>query len=490
MRSVIVLLILTLAFPLAAQQLDAVDRIVRDSIAAWHIPGAAVAVVKDDRLIHLKGYGVRELGGAPVTPDTVFQLASTSKAFASAAMAALVDDKKMKFDDPVRRHVDYFRLGDPCADSMVTMRDIVSHRTGLSRHDEMWDYAPWTREEILHRVGQVALSKPFRSAYQYQNIMFMAATEAVESASGQEFEAFMRARFFEPLGMNNTVISEGAWQHAANRAISYSYNPKTNVYKPANTSPYETLGGAGSIKSSARDMAQWVRFQLNDGTIDGRRLVSESSLRETKTPHTILPFDDSTREDSPETNINTYAMGWRVQDYRGELLVSHGGALNSFRAQVAMLPKQKVGIVVLTNFNQGYGGISIRNEILDLYLTGADRNWNAHYQGVVDRSDARAEKRKLEREAKRHRDTKPSRELAAYAGTYESPAYGPITVAVENDALTMKWYRLTLPMTHYHFDTFHAVNEDEEIDERITFALDDSGEVKSFELFGETFRKK
>ena len=485
-------LLFLLANTAVAQKLDssAIDQVMREMMTIWKIPGASIAVVKDDKVVFLKGYGTRELGGtAQVTPDTLFQIASTSKAFTTTAMAMLVDEKKMKWDDPVRKYIDYFRLADPCADSQVTLRDIVSHRTGLSRHDELWDYTPQTRAEILRSVAFIDLSKPFRSAYQYQNIMFMAAGEAVAAASGMSYEDFVKTRIFDPLGMKNSVIAEADWQ-SSEHALGYRYDPKKDAVLPQPSSSFDSLGGAGLIKSSARDLSQWLRFQLAGGTIDGKKLLSAEVLNETKTPQTLLRQEGMTREENPETIINTYGLGWRVQDYRGEALISHGGALNSYRTQVALLPKQNAGVAIMINVGRGYAAIAARNSLLDLFIGKSSRDWNAYFTEYEAKLRTEGEADRAKREARRHRDTKPSRGLEAYAGTYSSPAYGMATVAVEKGGLVLTWSRLRAPLTHYHFDTFSAVNEEEDLDEEITFSLGSDGDVKKLTIFGEEFQKK
>jgi CubicO group peptidase (beta-lactamase class C family) len=482
--------LLILAFLIAistqAQTIDsaAIDRLARESMAAFQLPGMAVAIVKDDRVVYAKGFGVKEIGGTtPVTADTLFQIASTSKAFTTTAMAMLVDEKKMRWDDRVSQHVDYFRLSDPCADSLVTLRDIVSHRSGVSRHDELWDYTTWPREDIIRRIGSAKLTRPIRAAYQYNNIMFMTAGEAVSAASGMPWETFVKTRLFEPLGMRNTVVSEEDWVRA-DHASSHRYDWDTRTVSVHKTNPYDSLGPAGTIKSSARDLAQWVRFHLADGTIDGKRLVSPEALSETKKPQVVLSTD---RDDYPETNISTYGLGWRVQDYRGELLVWHSGSLNFFRAQVALLPKARAGVVLLTNMNRGYGIIALRNGLLDALIGEGTRDWNAYFLAHEEKLEANAKKSKAEKDAKRVKDTKPSRSLDAYAGTYSGPAYGDGRVDLVDGQLVLTWHRLRLPLTHYHFDTFTATNKVEEIDEQVTFALGADGQVKSLSVFGEEF---
>lgn len=488
----LLLLVFLLSPALFAQSIDsnAVDRLARDTMRRWKIPGIAIAIVDNDRVVYLKGFGVRELGSpAPVTADTLFQIASTSKAFTTTSMAMLVDEKKMNWDDPVHKYLEYFRLSDACADSMVTLRDIVSHRTGLDEHDEKWDYTQMSREEMLRRESAVKLNKPFRTAYQYNNTMFIAAGEAVAAAAKMPWSDFVRTRIFEPLGMRATVISESDWMRAEH-AQGHFYDSTRDVVQPQTMQPYETLGPGGGIKSSARDMAQWVRFQLSDGVVDGKRLVSVEALSETKSPQTIIPLAGGAKERNPESNLYDYGMGWFIQDYRGELLVFHTGSLNGFRTQVDLLPHQKSGFVILSNLGRSNALIALRNSLVDLLLRKpSPRDWNAYYLALDAKSFADEKKKKADAEAKRRRDTHPSRELAAYAGTYESPAYGPLTVAVSGDRLTLTYGRLVLPLTHYHYDTFAAVSDEEEIDERITFSLDADGEVKSLTFFGETYTK-
>src|SRR5438105_6030105 len=197
---------------LAVAQFSDVDKMASDTMRIWQVPGLAVAIVQNDHVVYMKGFGVRELGKPdPVTPDTLFEIASTTKAFTATALAMLVDQKKLDWDDPVRKYVDYFHLADPCADSLVTVRDIVSHRTGLSRHDELWDNSPWTRDEILHRIASIKLTKPIRSAYQYNNIMFMAAGDVVASAARMSWDDFVRTRIFQPLGMTHTRTAFADW---------------------------------------------------------------------------------------------------------------------------------------------------------------------------------------------------------------------------------------------------------------------------------------
>jgi CubicO group peptidase (beta-lactamase class C family) len=486
-RFQIVLSAFLVAASLSAQQ--DFDKLAADAMSAWRFPGMAIAVVQNDRVVYLKGFGAKEIGKTDrVSPDSLFQIGSTSKAFTTTAMAMLVDEKKLDWDDPVRKHLQYFHLADPCADSMVTLRDAVSHRTGLSRHDELWDNSPWSREEVIRRAGEVKLARQIRTTYQYNNIMFIAAGEAVAAAGKTSWDDFVRARIFQPLGMTNTRTLFADWA-PSDHATGHDWSHDQAVIHPA--ADDTNVGPAGSIKSSARDMAQWLRFQLANGVIDGKRLVSEDALNETKTAQMALRVDKASRETNPFIHVQSYAMGWNVQDYRGELLISHGGALNGFRTQVALLPDRNAAVVILVNVGRGFGVIALRNAILDELLHAApSRDWTAAYLAAEKKANDRAEQTKKDREAKRVANTKPSRDLAAYAGIYHDEAYGDAIVALENGALVLRWSRMAIPLSHYNYDTFLAVSEPDDVDETVQFALGPDGEEKTMSVYGEEFVKK
>lgn len=455
----------------------------------WQIPGLAVAVVQNDKVVVAKGYGVKEAGKPErVGPDSLFQIGSTTKAFTTTAMAMLADEKKLDFDDPVRKYLPYFHLDDPCADAQVTLRDIVSHRTGLSRHDELWDNSPWSREEIIRKVADLPLTRPFRGAYQYNNIMFMTAGEVVASAAKTPWDDVVRTRIFEPLGMTHTRTLFADWA-PSDRAQGHRWSH--NAVSLQTALDDTNLAPAGSIKSSARDMAQWLRFQLADGVIDGKRLVSTESLDATKSPLFPLPIDRSVHETNPFTNVQSYAMGWNVQDYRGELMIAHGGALSGFRTAVVLLPYRNTGVVIMANLGRALGVNALRNAIVDDLLQAKPvRDWNAVYLAVEKKAEDRSAVRVAARESKRNAEAKPTHELAAYAGTYHDAAYGDVVVALENGALVVRWSRMSIPLVHYAYDTFTAISDEDDVEEMVQFRLGPDGAIQSLTMFGEEFAKK
>ena len=491
-RALLALLALLLpAWPAAAQtpgappvDAAAVDRLVDETLSRWQLPGLAIAIVDHDRVVYLRGVGVKSEGGRdPVGPDTRFQIGSTTKAFTTTLMALLVDERRLGWDDPVRKHLDYFRLSDACADSLVTLRDLVSHRTGMGEHDELWDDSPWSREEVIRRAGTLPLARPFRSRYGYNNIMLMAAGEAAASAAKTPWETLVRTRLFAPLGMTSTGVTVAEWLAAPDRASGHKRTEDGRIV-PQILVGNEPLGPAGTIQSTARDLSRWLRFQLAGGVYDGRRLVSTEALEETKTPQTVIRLEGSTRAGNPESNLMAYAMAWVVQDYRGELLVSHTGSLNGFRARVDLLPKRSAGFVLLTNVGRAQALLALRNGLVDLMAGGPSRDWNAYYLDLEARARARSEERKREAEARRPLGTRPSHDLAAYAGTYGGPAHGAMTVTLEEGSLVLVWNRMRAPLLHRQYETFSwNVGEPDNLEETVQFTLDAGGRVDAMRIF-------
>lgn len=475
---------------LFGQPVDAsiMDRIVQDALAAWQVPGASVAIIRGDDVVYLKGLGVKDLGTQqPVTPDTIFAIGSTTKAFVTTAMAMLIDEGKMNWDDPVRKHVEYFHLSDPLADSNVTLRDTVSHRTGLSRNDLLWYASPWGREEIIRKIGHVNLSRPFRSTYQYQNIMFLTAGQAVAAAAKTSWEGFVRKRIFEPLGMTSANFSTTVAEKSVDHATPH-IKDKEGRLKSVPWRNIDNVGPAGSINASARDLVRWVRFQLGGGAFEGRRLVSEANLTETHTPQTVIRLEGATRATNPHTNLMSYGLGWRLQDYHGRLLVSHAGRIDGFSALITLLPKEKLGIVFLSNRGNTQADAAVNNSIVDLLLGLPKTDWNKLLLEQVEKSEKESKARQKERLEKRHKDTKPSRELAAYTGTYEHPGYGSVNVSLENGSLVLSWSSFAAPLEHFHFDTFSIKHERLE-DEQLLFALKADGEVATLSFLEISFAK-
>lgn len=470
---------------------SAIDTIIENVRKAYQAPGVAVAIVHNDATVYAKGFGVRKLGeSTPVTPDTRFAIGSTSKAFTTAAMGILVDEGKMAWDDPVRKHVPFFRLSDPLADANVTMRDIVCHRTGLSRNDLLWFNSPWTREEIIRKIGLVPLTKPFRSAYQYQNIMFLTAGHAVGLISGSTWEGFVTQRIFTPLGMSNSDFSTNDIVKA--RDYSAPHAKEDGVVKVIRWRNIDNVAPAGSINSSVNDLSRWVRMHLNQGKFEGRQILKPATLKEMHSAQMAMPVDDPVaRVLGSESNLTSYGLGWVAQDYRGHHMVSHGGAIDGFRAAVALLPNQRYGIVILSSLGGTSLPEALRNLIADHLLGLEAKDWTKAYLDRTAKQEAEAKQRAQEQEQKRHKDTKPSRELAAYTGFFEHPAYGLATVSAEGGSLALKWSNWNATLEHFHFDVFRGRKGRDPLSEQfVEFRLDAKGDVASVRFVDQDFTRR
>jgi CubicO group peptidase (beta-lactamase class C family) len=485
--------ILLVPLTAAAEEIDAkaVDAIVEEALKAFQVPGAAVAIVQDDQVVYLKGHGVRELGSdQAVTPDTLFAIASVTKSFTAAAVALQVDDGTMAWDDPVRKHLDYFRLDDPLASEQATLRDLLCHRTGLDTHGELSEVPSWGREEVIRRIGRVKLSKPFRTTWQYQNLMYVTAGQAVGTAAKSSWEEVVQKRLFDPLGMTAVNFSSRVTEKAANHATPHRKDRAGKV-KIIPWLDNDNIGPAGSINAHAADMARWVRFQLGDGTFEGKRLLSAAQLREPHTPQ-IVVSRETLECYFPDSNFFTYGLGWYINDYRKHVVVWHGGHIAGFSAQVCLVPKAKLGLVILSNLDGTELPSALQNSLLDQLLGLPKKDWNASMLAEVEKQKAKQKASDEEQAAKRHKGTRPSRTLDAYTGTYEEPAYGQVILSLKDGVLQLQWNLFKSPLNHFHFDTF-VTNKDDGPpylqNQQIVFTLGGDGEVASLRMFDMDFKK-
>jgi CubicO group peptidase (beta-lactamase class C family) len=492
----VALLLLALSRSAAAAPPDpaAVDSLLAEALKVWNAPGLAVAIVRADEVVYLKGSGLRKLGGTePVTPDTLFGIGSLTKAFTATALGQLVDEGKVGWDDLVRKHVPFFRLADPLADRDVTLRDLLCHRTGLARHDLLWYRAPWGVEESVRRLAHLEPSHSFRSAYEYNNLAYLVAGLAVARASGSPWHDFVQKRLFDPLGMKGAVFTSTAAQMAADHASPHRRAPDGKVEVIPWYPDDKQIRASGSIKAGARDLSRWLRLQLGGGVVDGRLVISAAALRQTHTPQVVVPPD---RREAPLTDTTqvSYGLGWRIRDYRGHHLLEHGGAVDGFRARILLLPRARTGLVVLTNLEEMGVVSATGNALLDHLLGLPKKDWHAFYRAEQKRAEEARKAREEKRLAARHRGTKPSREHEAYTGAYHDPAYGTARVTREDKELALSWSSFRVPLQHFHFDTFTVAQEKGERPNRLTgemavFTLNGAGEVDTLRFLGRTFTR-
>jgi len=460
-----------------------VNDLVERTLKHWHVPGVAVAIVRGDKVIYLRGHGVRSIeDDTPVTKKTLFPIASCTKSFTTAAMALLVDEGKMRWDDSPREYVPYFHLSDPLADREVTLRDLVTHRTGLRDHHLMWYRSPWTQEERIRRFAHLPLDKPFRTTFQYQSTMFTVAGLAVAKASGMSWAEFVQKRLLDPLDMKATYFTTKETTKVLDKASPYTLDAEKRL-QLMESYPMEVPEPAGSIQSNASDLGKWLLFQLNNQDINGKPLISARNREEMHTPQIVIPLDAVDRIQFPETNQMSYGMGWVIQDHFGHRLLQHAGAIDGFRCHFTLVPKCRLGIVLLCNLHQTRMNIALSNDLLEMLLGLPHLDWNAVVE-KVDQKDVEDSKQNERDKPKRHPDTRPSRELAGYTGTYEHPAYGKVRITLEGRRLVWQWESWRAALDHYHYDTFTLPIE-KMGEPFVVFTLDAKGAVARMKVLGE-----
>jgi CubicO group peptidase (beta-lactamase class C family) len=502
MRNLPLLLLLLLPAPARAADFDekAFGAAVERAMKEMRVPGAAVVVVKGDDIIYLKGFGVREKGKSEaVTPDTVFPIASCTKAFTATLVAMLADDGKLKFDDKVHDHLDYFRLSDELADREVTLRDLLCHRTGMPRHDMLWaGFENGDSETVIRRWVKGKPSTSFRSTWEYSNVPFTTAGVIGGKLSGGDWPTAIKARIFDPLGMKSSGCTAREAVAVPDHATPHYYGLNGSI-TAIEWDNLDSARGAGSINSTARDLGNWLRFQLAGGKFEGKRLVDSKTLRETHTAQMLFKPEGPFRVYFPEKagRFHAYGLGWFVHDYRGFDCVSHGGTLTGFRAQCMLIPEKKVGVFVLCNLRPTAFPEAVAKTALDQLLGLPAEDWVQNGKATLAVLDFQAAAKLKSREKNRKKDTKPSLPLRGYAGVYDEPAYGRAEVKCEDDKLTLEWGKYTFRLDHYHYDTFTAVLV-KPADEVLTFdrstfdvqfRFGTNGEVEGLELFEQKFRK-
>jgi len=483
------LALILFAGALPAQQPAAppgIDGYVRRVMETFEVPGLALAIVKDGQVVLARGYGVRQMGRPePVDARTGFGIASNSKVFTATALAMLVEAGKVEWDAPVIRYLPWFAMYDPFVTRELTVRDLLVHRSGLGlgAGDLLW-WPPSTydRKEIARRLRFIRPATSFRSAYAYDNVLYLVAGEVIEAVSGMTWEDFVRTRILEPVGMAHSDVRHSAAGEGGNVATPHA--PVEGTVRPVAPFLSDNTNPAGGIVSGAEDMAKWVRVQLDSGRISASsRLWSPASTRQIWRDVTPTPIGGAAAGLAhlrPE--FSGYALGLGVRDYRGHKLLQHTGGLPGYVSKVAMLPDLRIGVVVHTNQEAGEAFESIVYHVLDSYLNAPAVDYVAAYRQQRDRMLETLAR--MEREAAAARDTlsRPSLPPARYAGTYRDEWYGDVTITLESGGLVMRFSRspaLVGDLEHWQYDSFVVRWRDRELraDAYVTFALNPDGTI-------------
>lgn len=493
MKRITVLLLLIFILPLLAvsqtldERLAEIDAYAKTVLATHGAPGMAIAIVKDDKMVFAKGYGTRELGKeSSIDENTVFAIASNSKAFTTASLAILVDEKKLAWDDKVSRYLPDFQMYDPWVTSELTVRDLVTHRVGLDTFsgDLLWYETTFSADDILKRVRYLKPVSSFRTRYGYQNLMYIAAGKIVEKLSGKSWCEFVTERILTPLEMKRTTCGFG--NVGANAAFPHNESGgKLRVLPHGNVN-----GGYGAValNSSVADLSKWIRTQLAKGKFEGKQIFSEAQAWQIHQPYLTQPISEQASLSNPTRHFSGVAMGWFVYDYYGRKIVNHSGGLDGMLSFTVLIPEENVGFVVLTN-NESPAFQIMMNKIRDVFVNAPKRDWNMEAVEQVKRNKAVADADRQKQDSERIANTRPTLDRGKYAGTYSDQLYGDIIVSEENGGLVMRFGpspNFVADLEHWHYDTFQikwrpsvAYNFPRGF---VTFTIDRSGQTDELKI--------
>ena len=409
---------------------------VASSMKTFEVPGMAVAIVKDGKILVAKGYGVRKLGDpTPVDEFTLFGIGSNTKAFTTAALATLIDEGKLAWDDPVYQRLPGFVMYDPYVSHEMTIRDLLTHRSGMGLGEGdllFWPHSTYTRDEIIYKLRFMKPASSFRSHYAYDNLLYMTAGQIIPAVTGISWDDYIRQRIFAPLGMTHSTVTNANFKAGDN--VAFPHSVLDGKLQVIHFEVLDNAGPAGSINSCAADMAKWVQLQLNRGKFvdhDGH-LFREQRSAEMWTPQTILPTGNPPPPLAGlKANFADYALGWGLRDYHGRKLVGHTGGIAGFVSRVMLVPEENLGVVVLTNAEEGGAFDAILYHVLDYYFHLPPTDWITAYKTTKDAQEKEAAEAMKKAEAARAAGSKPSLPLEKYAGIYHDAWYGPITIKQE-----------------------------------------------------------
>ena len=493
MRRIIALLAMVAAAPATSAAQDAkaraFDAYVAQAVRDWGAVGLAVAVVKDGELVFAKGYGLRELGKPErVDASTRFAIGSTTKAITAAALGMLVDDGKVRWDDPVTTYLPDFQLADPWVTRNLVVRDLLTHDAGLANADVLWFDSDNSREEILRRARFIPISYSMRSSFIYQNVMYAAAGAVVAKASGMPWAEFVRTRLFQPLGMTGAVPLLAETIGQPNVAAPHDkVDGRVQVITNASVDPVDA---AGSAWAGVTDMSRWLRFMIDSARVDGTPLLRPSTWKELLTPQAMVnagSFYPTARLTRP--HWTTYGLGWFQQDYAGKMLNFHTGSIDGMVAIAGIIPDDRFGVYVLSNLDHVEVRHALLYKAIDHWLGTGTRDWSAEFRTLYGGIATMQENAARAFTAARIMGTSPSRPLAEYAGTYADSLAGRLDVTVQGDGLkvTVSSKRHAL-LSHWHHDTFRAdTNRPWQGSFPVTFSLDARGSVARIEFMGRSF---
>ncbi len=480
----IAICLLLLFSPLAAQETidyDSLNRYIEKAVSDFGVPGFAVGIVEDGELVFTGTYGKLHADQKKkVNENSVFGIASCSKAFTAACIAILVDEGALKWDDRVVDHYPEFSLYDPYITREMRVRDLVSHRAGYQTFDGdlLWYATNYSREEVVERFTARDNKYSFRSHFGYSNLMFIEAGQLIEKVSGMSWDTFIQKKIFAPIGMENSNTTTNGFDNRKNTAYPHVDGKALPFLN------YDNSGPAASINASVSDLSKWVQLMLDKGAYADTNIFSEAQYYEMVSPQTLLNAGKAETIDG--THFYAYGLGWFLYDYQGRKMVQHGGGLPGFHSKVFLIPEDQSGFIILSNQLSALVP-AMERQIRDVLLGVEGKDWAAIMLKNEERGKTRTEEKKKEKEASRITDTKASLALDQYVGTYKDEMYGEAAVWLIDGQLSFSLLPaqelFTSELKHWHYDSFQFQFKDPFLPEGwVTFVLDNKGAVDYFTI--------
>ncbi len=462
------------------KNLQGLDAYMGKILEVWNAPAVGVGVVIDDELVFAKGYGCRDYGNKlPFTPRTLFQIASNTKLFTAVAAGLLVQEGKLTWDKPVRDAVPAIRFYNDHLNSNVTLRDMLAHRTGITRHDMIWYKSDFTRKELFERVRFLEPREPMRQSHLYNNLMYAAVGYLIELLSGKTWEQVVRERILDPRGMVRTTYSVPEMVQAEDHAVPFTERrDSSEIYRIPHYEDQAGVAPAGAIISTIEEVSHWLIALMNDGKYRGRQVLPPSVLQATLGPAMALPNTEGTTRGFWELVNRVYGMGRMSGSYRGRLLTFHGGSIGGCYSQVSYLPLEKVGVIVFVIGNH----CSVLSNIVgyNVYelLLGLDQTpWSGRWLAIVKKGKEAGIQARAKAGGDRVPGTRPSHALGEYAAEYEHPAYGLLKITAPDEGLRFDFHKIRLPLSHYHYDRFDTPDSEQDGKWSVNFLTNPQGEV-------------
>ena len=416
---------------------DSLDIYTNRALNQWQIPGAAVCIVKNGKVVWMKGYGVKEINGTDkVDENTLFMIGSNTKAFTATALAMLDNEKKLSLDDKVTKWTPEFKLDNVAAGEQAIIMDLLCHRIGFQTFQG--DFTYWTsnltRKEVIEKMSHIKAAYPFRTNWGYTNAAFLTSGEIIPKVTGMQWEDFIKEKIFQPLGMNNTLALSKDYPAAANKCQPHTIDNGKLIKIPY--CQIDNLAPAGSISSSVTDMSKWVLMQLNNGKLDGKQIIPAPVIAQTRRPQSILGDGGHLFN---KGHFSLYGLGWFLEEYSGRKIVSHTGGVNGFVTSVTLIPEENLGIIVFTNTDQNSFYEALKWEIADAYLGNSYRNYSQVYLGYATAQNAGEAKKTKALQDSVALKPASALPLSAYTGNYYNNVYGDMNVVMEKQELRMKF---------------------------------------------------